>query len=102
MLKSRRNLTALAFLAPNLSGFLIFMLVPVVAALGLSLFQWDIFHPPRFVWFSNFIELLGWGFDKEGDFQWNDPLFWQYLGNTLFIMLANISCATFVSGGRCW
>jgi len=85
--KRRRNLIALAFLAPNLLGFLVFTLVPVVAALALSLFRWDIFHSPRFVGLRNFAELLGWS-REDGGLAWNDDLFWQCLGNTFFLMMA--------------
>jgi len=83
----RSNLTALAFLTPNIVGFLVFTLLPVAAALGLSLFRWDLFHPPEFVGLRNFKTLLGWTI-LEGDYYFNDPRFWKFLGNTLFFMLA--------------
>lgn len=65
---------ALGFLAPNLTGFLLFTSLPVFFSLGLSFFQWDTFSAPRFVGFDNFIRLL------------NDPKLWFYLYNTLFLM----------------
>lgn len=82
-----RPVTAFAFLAPNILGFLTFTFLPVVVALVLSLFRWDIFHAPRFVGLQNFRDLLGWYYE-EGQFQWNDPHFWKYFGNTLFLMVA--------------
>ena len=82
----RRNLTGYAFLAPNLLGFLIFTLVPVVAAFGLSLFEWNLFQPPRFVGLRNFVDLLGISRDEAGWYL-NDPRFWKFLGNTFFLML---------------
>ncbi len=87
MTERPRNLTAFGFLTPNIFGFLAFTFLPVIAALALSLFHWDIFHPPKFVGLRNFAELLGWNHDG-GFFEWNDPHFWKYLGNTLFIMMA--------------
>lgn len=66
---------ALGFLAPNLTGFLLFTSLPVFFSLGLSFFQWDTFSAPRFVGFDNFARLLG------------DPKLWFYLYNTLFLML---------------
>ncbi|HEX6988293.1 MAG TPA: sugar ABC transporter permease [Bacillota bacterium] len=79
---------AVLFLTPNLLGFLAFTLLPVGAAFALSLFQWDLFHPPRFVGLDNFVNLLGWHTDPTtGQWQLNDPRFWQYLGNTLFFLL---------------
>src|SRR3546814_1372369 len=63
-------------------------LLPVGAALALSLFQWDLFHAPTFVGFANFTNLLGWHADAvTGEWRLNDPRFWQYLGNTLFFLL---------------
>lgn len=87
MLYKRRNWTALGFLAPNLTGFLVFTSIPVVAAFGLSLCRWDLFHAPEFVGLRNFIDLLGWQ-RQDGVWQANDPEFWKYLGNTLFLMTA--------------
>jgi multiple sugar transport system permease protein len=83
----RSNLTALGFLTPNIIGFLVFTLLPVGAALGLSLFSWDLFHAPRFVGLKNFRTLLGWT-AIDGETYFNDSRFWKFLGNTLFFMLA--------------
>lgn len=47
------------FLAPNLVLFSIFILAPIAMALGLSLFSWDIFSPPRFVGLGNFAAIPG-------------------------------------------
>ncbi len=82
----RDNLIAWAYLTPNLSGFLVFTLVPVVLAFALSLYRWDIFHTPEFVGLENFRDLLG--FTRiDGAWAARDPEFWHYLGNTLFLML---------------
>ncbi len=79
---------ATLFLAPNLLGFLAFTLLPVGMAFALSLFQWDLFHPPSFVGLDNFANLLGWHTDAQtGQRRLNDPRFWQFLGNTLFLLL---------------
>lgn len=42
------------FVAPNIILFTIFMIVPIVMALGLSTFEWNLISPPRFVGFANF------------------------------------------------
>jgi ABC-type sugar transport system permease subunit len=42
------------FLAPNLILFSVFMLLPIGIAFGLSLFEWDLMSPPRFVGLANF------------------------------------------------
>jgi len=83
----RENWLAAWFVAPNAIGFAAFTLLPVAAALLLSLFQWDIFHEPRFVGLGNFRNLLGWVND-DGEWRAGDPRFWQFLGNTFYFMLA--------------
>ena len=86
-MKSRFPWVPWCHLAPNISGFLLFTAVPVVLAFALSLFRWDIFHTPVFVGLENFRNLLGFRW-TDGTLQPCDPEFWQYLGNTLFLMLA--------------
>jgi multiple sugar transport system permease protein len=65
------------FLLPNFTGFLLFILAPVVASLVLSFCSWHIFNDPspRFVGFANFAKLLA------------SPEFWYYTWNTVFLML---------------
>lgn len=87
MLHGKRNWAAMAFLAPNFAGFAVFTSLPVVVAFGLSLFEWDLFNPARFVGLRNFVDLLGWHPDG-GRVVANDPEFWKYLGNTMFLMMA--------------
>jgi multiple sugar transport system permease protein len=86
MSETRNNRIGYLFLAPNLTGFLVFTLIPVVAAFALSLFEWNLFQPPKFVGLRNFIDLLGFSRDEAGWYL-NDPRFWKFLGNTLFLML---------------
>jgi multiple sugar transport system permease protein len=47
------------FVAPNLVLFAIFILAPIVMAFGLSLFQWDLMSPPRFIGLANFARIPG-------------------------------------------
>ena len=75
MKKHFRNISGYLFLLPNISGFLCFTLIPVVASFVLAFVEWDILTPPKFVGLSNFITLIK---DRE---------FWYYLYNTLFFML---------------
>ena len=72
---ARVALAGYLFLLPNLLGFLAFMLIPVVASLGLSFFEWDLFSPPKLVGLHNFSTLL------------HDHDFWRYAFNTVFLML---------------
>ncbi len=82
----RQRRVALCFLLPNLIGFLLFTAWPIVASLLLAFASWDLLTPPRWIGFSNFVRLLGFHHDG-GAWAANDPQFWQYLGNTLFMML---------------
>ena len=88
-------LQALPFLIPNLVGFLVFTFLPVMACFALSLADYrlapvdsfaDFREQIRFVGLQNFARLLGFG-REDGRLVANDPLFWRYLGNTLFLML---------------
>ncbi|MEM6260361.1 MAG: sugar ABC transporter permease [Planctomycetota bacterium] len=82
--RTRRELVfGLGFLGPNILGFLAFTLLPLVFALVLAFTNWDLrLHnqfknePLRSVGIENFVRLA------------RDPQFWQYLGNTLFLMIA--------------
>ncbi len=66
----------IAFVSPWLLGFLIFTLGPVLVTFGLSLTEYRVLTPPRFVGIDNYVQLLT---DKE--------YFWPALGNTLFLFL---------------
>jgi len=59
------------FLLPGLGGLLLFTVLPILASLVLTLFQWDLLTPPEFIGLANYSRLLG---DNE---------FWAALGHTL-------------------
>jgi len=85
------------FLLPNLLGFAVFTAIPVVASLAFAFTRWDLFHSPKWVGWENFVSLLGFTRSSEETISllglWrlpyapNDPFFWQYLYNTVFLML---------------
>ena len=86
--RTQEVLAAAVFLTPNLIGFLAFTLFPVIVSLLLSFFDWDIIRwPPQFVGLDNYLRLLGWHQEAT---RWmvNDPLFWKFTGNTIFLMFA--------------
>ncbi len=75
--RSERNPAAWFFLAPALILIAVFFLLPVIAALMLSVTDFDIYalRDPanaRLVWLENYARLL------------RSPLFWQALRNTLY------------------
>lgn len=68
-----KNMTmAYLFLLPNLVGFLIFTLIPIVCSMGLSFMEWDSANPMVFVGFENFKRL------------WTDDTFKISLWNTVY------------------
>ena len=74
-----RSLVALWFVGPALIVIAVFFFLPVLAAFGMSLTDFDIYaladwRNLRFVGFSNYVRLL------------ETPLFWQALGNTLYFV----------------
>jgi multiple sugar transport system permease protein len=54
----RETLAAYAFLAPVILGFLVFVLGPAVAAVGLSFYNYDILTPARFTGWSNYLRFF--------------------------------------------
>ena len=80
------SIAAYLFLLPNFLGFLIFTLLPVLFSLALSFTDWDLFSPPKFIGMANFVNLAGFHVEA-GSLIPNDPLFWKYLGNTVFLMM---------------
>ncbi|HYH96196.1 sugar ABC transporter permease [Hyalangium sp.] len=78
------------FVTPALLMIAVFFLLPVLAALGLSLTDFDIYALAqldnlRFVGGGNYLRLL------------QTPLFWKALGNTLFFVLAGVPLSIAVS-----
>jgi multiple sugar transport system permease protein len=74
-LASSESVAGYVFLLPNFLGFLLFTSLPVLASLVLSFMDWDILTPPKFVGITNFVNLF------------HDKLFWQYVGNTVYLMI---------------
>ncbi len=90
--RAKETLAAYLFLSPNLIGFMVFTFLPVFASLLLSFYKWDIITwPPKFVGMHNFVDLLG-VHSEAGKLVVNDPKFWQYLWNTVFLMFSIPIC----------
>lgn len=81
----KRLLIALLFLLPNLVGFLVFTAGPIIFSLGMSFTDWALTRhnkfsetPIRWIGIQNYERVL------VGD---ESHLFWDYFGNTAFLML---------------
>jgi len=86
----RLNGVAWAFVTPALLVIGVFFLFPVVAAVALSLTDFDIYaladlRNLRFVGLDNYLQMLG------------APLFWQALGNTLYFVVVGVPLSLLVS-----
>ena len=49
---------AVAFLAPGLIGFVLFILTPLFGSAFISLFDWKLFGSPDFIGFENYVKLF--------------------------------------------
>jgi multiple sugar transport system permease protein len=86
----KRSLAGWAFAAPALAVIALFFVLPVVAALALSVTDFDIYSLAdrrnlRFVGLGNYIGLL------------TNPLFWKALGNTLYFVVVGVPLSIVVS-----
>jgi multiple sugar transport system permease protein len=79
-------LPAFFFLLPNIAGFLLFTLVPIIAAFALSLYDWPLISEPKFIGFGNYIRLFA-----------KDPLFGQVIWNTLVYVVFYVAANLVVS-----
>lgn len=68
---------ALAYLAPGKTGLVIFILIPLLASIVISLYRWPLFGSPEFQGLGNYQTLL-----------FSDPMFWRVLLNTLVFTIA--------------
>ncbi len=67
---------AYLFLLPSFLGFLLFVILPVLASLWLSFVEWNLIKPPEFVGFENYAQLLT-----------RDSVFRKVAWNTLYFMV---------------
>lgn len=72
----------LVFVAPFLAVYLILLIAPLIAGIGLSLFKADLFGVERFVGLRNFVRLLG------------DEIFLQTIVNTLAFVAMTVPAIT--------
>lgn len=88
----KKEYTAWFLLSPALLVIGVFFLVPVLAAFGLSLTDFDLYaladiRNMRFVGLENYLHLL------------HRPLFWQALGHTLYFVVAGVPLSIIASLG---
>jgi multiple sugar transport system permease protein len=77
--KNKQLKVAALFLAPHFAGFLLFLLLPVLGTFGISLLDWNMITPPKFVGLKNYETMLT-----------QDPFFKQAMVNTFFYTLGSV------------
>src|SRR5579885_69136 len=73
------------FLLPNFLGFLVFSLLPIVAAFALTLTDWNLVKAPQFVALDNYRQML------------NDQLFWQTAWNSVYYTIGAVPIGIFIA-----
>lgn len=81
----REWLAGYFLILPNLLGFLIFMLAPIVATILISFTNWDLITVPKWVGFLNYQALF------------QDPIFWLSLKKTLLFTVVNVPIQSFLA-----
>ena len=76
--KKKESRAAMLFLAPNIIGFLVFTVGPVLYAVYLSLTEWNMVRSPVFTGLENFIKLF------------RDPRFYQAFKNTMVYTVGTV------------
>ena len=82
----RETRAAYLFLLPNIVGFLLFSMLPVVATLVISTLNWDLIRSPEFIGFDNYVTLLV-----------EDPIFHQVIGNTVYFVVGVVPASIVLS-----
>ena len=72
-------------LAPNIIGFIMFMLIPVVATFVLSFMKYDMLTKPKFIGLGNYITMF------------KDPVVWQVTGNTILYTILTVPVGMCIS-----
>ena len=84
-LRRQEAIAGYLFLLPNLIGFLLFAVFPILAALFLTFTDWDLAGAPEFVWFDNFGRMA------------RDEIFWKALKNTFYYAFVAVPTGVFVA-----
>jgi hypothetical protein len=85
----RSRLRIFAYLAPGMTGFLIFIVIPLIASLSISLFSWSLLGTSEFVGIDNYRRM----------FSGEDPAFYTILRNTVVFALLYTAANLIISTG---
>ncbi|VEI14546.1 carbohydrate ABC transporter permease [Actinomyces viscosus] len=85
----RSRLRVLAYLAPGMTGFIIFIAIPLIASLIISLFSWSLLGTSEFIGVENYRRM----------FSGEDPAFYTILRNTVVFALLYTAANLIISTG---
>jgi len=87
--RNHQAIVGYLFISPSFIGLLIFLWGPIGKAAWMSLHEWTLLSPPRFIGFKNFTDLM------------RDKLFYQSLFNTFYFtaicLLIEVGLALFLA-----
>lgn len=76
--RNQRRIVPYIFIAPNMLVFTVFLFVPMVFAIYMSLNEWSLIEAPTFIGLGNYVAMA------------QDPQFWQSLWNTLLYTVGTV------------
>ena len=83
------TLRIIAYLTPGMTGFLVFIIIPLIASLIISLFSWSLLGTSEFVGLDNYRRMI------SGE----DPAFYTILKNTVVFALLYTGANLIISSG---
>ncbi|MCY4020311.1 MAG: sugar ABC transporter permease [Chloroflexi bacterium] len=84
-LRREESIAGYLFLLPNLIGFIVFMLFPILFAFYIMLTDWSLASAPTFIGLENFETMI------------NDRLFWKSLGNSFYYTFVAVPTGIFIA-----
>ena len=85
----RDTLRIIAYLTPGMTGFLVFIIIPLIASLIISLFSWSLLGTSEFVGLDNYRRMI------SGE----DPAFYTILKNTVVFAFLYTGANLIISTG---
>ena len=83
------TLRIIAYLTPGMTGFLVFIIIPLIASLIISLFSWSLLGTSEFVGLDNYLRMI------SGEY----PAFYTILKNTVVFALLYTGANLIISTG---
>ncbi|MCY4519788.1 MAG: sugar ABC transporter permease [Caldilineaceae bacterium] len=84
-LQRKEELAGYLFILPNLIGFLVFLVFPILAAVYLTFTEWELSSAPEFAGLANFRAMIG------------DDIFLKAFGNTFYYAFVAVPTGVFLA-----